>query len=140
MNNVVCRSVYAFDKQSASQRNVMTFQDSVKSVLVTNYATFSGRARRSEYWWYVLFVFIASLVLGMVDKAVIGAGILQGAFGLATFIPGIAVGVRRLHDRDRSGWWLLIGFVPLIGWLILIYWFATPGTAGENRFGPEPLA
>jgi uncharacterized membrane protein YhaH (DUF805 family) len=117
----------------------MTFQDAVKSVLTTNYANFSGRARRSEYWWYVLFVFIASLVLGFIDQQVIGVGLLQGIFGLATLIPGIAVGVRRLHDRDMSGWWLLIGFVPLIGWLILIYLLATPGVAGENRFGPEPV-
>ncbi|MBB1249167.1 MULTISPECIES: DUF805 domain-containing protein [unclassified Rhizobium] len=118
----------------------MTFQDAVKSVLTTNYANFSGRARRSEYWWYVLFVFIASLVLGLIDEMVIGMGLLGGVFALATLIPGIAVGVRRLHDRDMSGWWLLIGFVPLVGWLILIYLFATPGASGENRFGPEPLA
>jgi uncharacterized membrane protein YhaH (DUF805 family) len=118
----------------------MKFQDSVKSVLTTNYANFTGRARRSEYWWYILFSMIASLVLGLIDQAVIGAGVLQGIFGLATFIPGIAVGVRRLHDRDMSGWWLLIVLAPLIGWAILIYLFATPGTAGENRFGPEPLA
>jgi uncharacterized membrane protein YhaH (DUF805 family) len=124
----------------ASQGDAMTFQDAVKSVLTTNYATFSGRARRSEYWWYVLFVVIASLVLGLIDEMVIGMGLLGGVFALATLIPGIAVGVRRLHDRDMSGWWLLIGFVPLVGWLILIYLFATPGTSGENRFGPEPLA
>ncbi|MDH6265205.1 uncharacterized membrane protein YhaH (DUF805 family) [Rhizobium sp. SG_E_25_P2] len=82
---------------------------------------------------------IATLVLGVIDETVIGMGLLGGIFGLATLIPGIAVGVRRLHDRDMSGWWLLIGFVPLVGWLILIYLLATPGTVGENRFGSEPL-
>ncbi len=110
----------------------MTFPDAVKSVLTT-ITPISRAARGGLIFVVCLFVFIASLVLGFIDQQVIGVGLLQGYFGLATLIPGIAVGVRRLHDRDMSGWWLLIGFVPLIGWLILIYLLATPGV------GRKPL-
>ncbi len=133
----------------------MNIFEAVKSVF-SNYANFSGRARRSEYWWWALAYIIIVIVLGFVERAVLGsgsadvttgdaavgasfnAGILSGLFMLASAIPYLAVGVRRLHDIDRSGWWLLISFIPLIGWLILLYWYVQPGTPGTNRFG-EPV-
>lgn len=130
----------------------MNIVGAVQSVF-SNYANFRGRARRSEYWWWFLAYIIIIFVLGFVERAVLGsgsaemasgdgavsasfnAGILSGLFMLAAVIPSIAVGVRRLHDVDRSGWWLLISFIPLIGALVLLYWNVQPGTPGPNRFG-----
>ncbi len=104
------------------------------------YAVFSGRARRKEYWFFFLFNLIASMVLSAVDVAVGTMGILSIIYGLALLIPSIAVGVRRMHDIDRSGWWLLIAFVPFIGVIVLLVFALLPGTAGDNRFGPDPKA
>jgi uncharacterized membrane protein YhaH (DUF805 family) len=116
----------------------------------SKYATFSGRARRAEYWWFVLFTILADIVLKIADAAIFGQGgralhegapaLLSGLFSLAVFLPSLAVGVRRLHDTGRSGWWLLIWFIPVIGWIVLIWWLASRGEAGPNRHGPDPLA
>lgn len=110
-----------------------------------NYANFQGRARRKEYWWFELLVIVVSFVLSIVDTMIFGAtfagiGMLGGMAALALLVPNLAVGVRRLHDRDQSGWWLLLGAVPLIGGLILLFWFVQRGTVGDNRFGADPLA
>jgi uncharacterized membrane protein YhaH (DUF805 family) len=113
----------------------MGFADAIRSGF-SNYVNFNGRSLRSAYWFWALFVFVVSLVLAIIDAKVIGASVTQSLFGLATLLPGIAVGVRRLHDTDRSGWWLLIALIPLIGVILLIVWLATEGTAGANRFGP----
>lgn len=120
----------------------MNMTDAVKAVF-NKYATFSGRSARSEYWWWVLFTIIVSLVLGFVDAALFGArmgqvGIIGGIYSLATLIPSLAVSVRRLHDIAKSGWWLLIAFIPLIGAIVLIYWFVQRGTVGQNNFGQDP--
>jgi uncharacterized membrane protein YhaH (DUF805 family) len=132
----------------------MTFGEAIRAVY-GNYATFSGRARRSEYWWWFLYMLIAVSVIAAIetqlglgfgtvagaDGAVYAAyqgGPLTGIWGLAHLLPGIAVAVRRLHDTDRTGWWLLIAFVPVIGFLVLIYFYVSHGTPGENRFGPHP--
>jgi len=105
----------------------------------SNYVNFSGRASRSEYWYWILFIFIADIVAGIIDS-VLGIQIVTGLFGLVTIIPNIAIAIRRLHDLDRTGWWILLGFIPLIGWIILLIWYVTKGTDGPNRFGPDPLA
>jgi len=105
---------------------------------LSKYADFQGRAARPEYWWFALFNALANILASIVDKAVIGYPILQGIVALGLIIPAVAVGVRRLHDTDRSGWWLLIVFVPLIGGVALLVWFCFRGAAGDNRFGPEP--
>jgi uncharacterized membrane protein YhaH (DUF805 family) len=104
------------------------------------YADFSGRARRKEYWFFFLFNLIASIVLSGVDMAIGTGGVLSGIYGLAVLIPSIACGVRRMHDIDRTGWWLLIAFVPLIGAIVLIVFALLPGTAGDNKYGPDPKA
>lgn len=114
--------------------------------VLKQYADFSGRARRKEYWMFVLFSIIVSFVLGIVD-ALTGMTMLDGSIGtlgfiytLAILVPSLAVGARRLHDIGRSGWWMLIGLVPVIGFIVLIVWYASEGTRGDNRFGADPKA
>ncbi len=109
------------------------------------YANFSERARRKEYFLFVLAYIILEVVFVVVDigtgtfNEVLSMGALTGIFVLATMIPGLAVTVRRLHDTNRSGWWLLIGLIPLVGAIWLIVLMCLKGTSGENRFGPDPL-
>jgi uncharacterized membrane protein YhaH (DUF805 family) len=107
-----------------------------------NYVNFSGRAVRSEFWYWVLFAILASIVAGLIDLALFGvegSSPINSLVGLALFLPGLAVSVRRLHDLDRSGWWILLGLIPLVGIIILIVWYCQRGTVGVNRFGPDPL-
>lgn len=136
----------------------MGFKEAIETVLKQKYATFSGRASRSEYWWFVLFIMIVALVLSgimmmgmnfttgeMGALAMIAAGLL-GIFYLGVLIPSIAVAVRRLHDRNMSGWWYLgfiaLSFIPLVGFvasIAMLVIFCLKGTDGDNRFGPDPL-
>ncbi|MEO8487402.1 MAG: DUF805 domain-containing protein [Betaproteobacteria bacterium] len=108
------------------------------------YATFEGRARRREYWFFVLAVVLISIVLTIVDTVIgtynsaSGYGILSGIFALAMLVPSLAVGARRLHDTGRSGWWLLIGLVPLVGAIVLIVFFVLDSHPGTNAYGPNP--
>jgi uncharacterized membrane protein YhaH (DUF805 family) len=121
----------------------MTFGQAITSGF-SNYVTFKGRAYRSEYWLWALFATIGGLATGILDTAVFGfqlgsgASPLNGIFDLITFLPSLAVAVRRLHDTDRTGWWLLIALTG-IGAILLIIWFCFRGTPGPNRFGPDPL-
>jgi len=102
-----------------------------------NYALFSGRSSRGAFWFWILWTIIISAVLGGVDSLLFGKmGYLQGLWNLATFIPAIAIGARRLHDVNRSGWWQLIG-ITVIGILVLIYWFIKPGHEQTNDFGAD---
>lgn len=109
-----------------------------------HYADFTGRARRSEYWYFVLFNFIVSILIGL-SLGVI-AGLLNvpalvylvHLWSLAVFIPSLAVSVRRLHDIGRSGWWLLLSLIPLVGAIILIIWHCTDSQPGANQYGPNP--
>jgi len=116
----------------------MNFSDSIK-LGFSNYVNFTGRACRSEYWYWVLFTVIVSIVTFVID-GVIGASVTSTIWELATILPSIAIGVRRLHDTDRSGWWILLGLIPLVGAIILIIWFCSKGTDGPNRFGEDRLA
>jgi uncharacterized membrane protein YhaH (DUF805 family) len=106
------------------------------------YAVFSGRARRKEYWMFLLINVLITIGLALLDGLlhfqVAGKGILSTLYGLAVVIPSLAVGVRRLHDTSRSGWWLLIGLLPFVGALILLVFFVLDSTPGTNRFGPNP--
>ena len=124
----------------------MQFQDAVKKCL-SNYVTFSGRAARSEFWWFALFVFLGNLAFGIVDMLIFGRtvegdqiSVLGALFSLGMLLPSIAAGVRRLHDRDMVGWWYLIVLIPILGALVLLFFFVQKGTDGTNRFGPDPLA
>ncbi|HIP18667.1 MAG TPA: DUF805 domain-containing protein [Sulfurovum sp.] len=114
------------------------------------YAKFDGRASRSEYWFYTLFYLIIAIAVGMVDTAVVNpmlgiapeqaaqGGILQFILALALLVPSIAIGVRRLHDTGKSGWWLLIGLIPIVGALVLIFFYVTDSQAGSNMYGENP--
>jgi uncharacterized membrane protein YhaH (DUF805 family) len=104
----------------------MNFVDAVKTCF-TKYADFNGCASRPEFWWWVLFTFVTATVLRAVNYE------LSGLFSLATLLPGIAVGARRLHDTDRSGWLQLLALIPVIGWIVLIIWCAEAGK--PNRYG-----
>lgn len=114
------------------------------------YVDFSGRSQRKEYWMFVLFTAVVSLLIdgtlggtwsvltGLRHAPSMAGSLLGGIFGLVNLLPTLAVAVRRLHDTDRSGWWLLIGLIPLIGSLILLWFFISDGTPGPNRFGDDP--
>lgn len=113
--------------------------------VLRKYATFTGRARRKEYWMYWLIYVLISIVLMFVDgiagtlNADTGTGLFSSIFMLGTLLPSLAVTVRRLHDTDRNGWWILLGFIPLIGGLILLIFTVKAGDPAENRYGPSPL-
>jgi len=119
------------------------FTDAIETCL-RRYATFEGRAIRSEYWFFLLFTILASIGGALLDAAIFPddfvASPLNTLVSLALLLPSLAAGVRRLHDSNRNGWWLLIGILPLVGWLVLLIWLCRRGDAGPNRFGPDPLA
>lgn len=109
----------------------MTFSESIR-VCFSKYATFTGRASRSEFWWFVLFLVLASAACGVVSDK------LSAAFTIATLVPAMAVGARRLHDVDKSGWMQLIGLIPIVGWILVIVWCTQAGKE-PNRFGPADV-
>jgi uncharacterized membrane protein YhaH (DUF805 family) len=122
----------------------MSFQDAVRVCLQRKYVDFTGRARRSEYWFFFLFTVLASLVGSILDGifrlrggAYGGTGPIQGLIQLALLLPGLAVGARRLHDTGRSGWWLLIGLIPVVGWIFLLVFFVQESQP-DNQYGPNP--
>src|SRR5437763_10421794 len=108
--------------------------------VLKKYAEFSGRARRREYWMFVLINFLIGCGLAVIGALVSNLSFLSWIYSLAVLVPGIAVSVRRLHDTGRSGWWLLIGLIPLIGLIVLIVFFASDGEPGDNEYGPHPEA
>ena len=114
----------------------MSFTEAVRSGF-DNYVNFDGRASRPMYWWWFLFALLASVVGNILDAAV-GVQIFSILIGLALFLPGLSVAIRRLHDTDRSGWWILIGLIPIIGLIVLIVFFVQKSDLGDNQYGPPP--
>ena len=109
-----------------------------------NYVVFRGRSSRSEYWYWVLALWIGGTITAIIDYAAFGTGFgdadygpVNSIFTVATFLPTLAIGIRRLHDIDHTGWLI---WLTIIGSLLLIYWACVRGTPGPNRFGPDPLA
>ena len=120
----------------------MNFGQAIESGF-KNYIVFEGRARRSEFWFWVLFTFLAGIATGIVDLVLFPGNSLSPIntlFALAVFLPSLAVGARRLHDIDKAGWWLLLWLVPIVGWIILIVLAVQPGAEISNRFGNAPPA
>jgi len=107
----------------------MTFSEAI-STCFDKYADFNGRATRSEFWWFILFLLLVSSGLTIINHR----GLLTGLFHLATILPSLAVGARRLHDTDRSGWWQLFYFVPLVGWIVVLVFQVQESDPGPNRF------
>lgn len=115
----------------------MGFGEAISSCF-GKYAGFSGRAPRSEYWYFILFYVLVLIVATVIDAVVIGYPLVQGIASIAMLLPTLAVGARRLHDLDRTGWWLLLAFVPIANILLLV-WFCMKGTTGANQYGPDPI-
>ena len=109
----------------------MTFTEAIK-VCISKYADFNGRASRSEYWWFILFLILGSFVTDIISHK------LSLLFSLATLVPLIAAAARRLHDSNRSGWLQLIGIIPVLGWIAMIY-FLVQEPKEPNNFGPAPV-
>jgi uncharacterized membrane protein YhaH (DUF805 family) len=114
----------------------MTFGEAVRSGF-EHYAKFDGRASRPAFWWWVLFVILVSVAANIIDFA-IGIPVFTTLVGLGLLLPNLSVSIRRLHDTNRSGWWILIWLIPLIGLIVLLVFYLQQGDAGENRFGPPP--
>lgn len=114
----------------------MDFTQAVKTCL-NKFAAFDGRARRSEYWYFFLIYMLVQVAAAIVE-GILGLP-LSLILSLVLLLPTLAVNVRRLHDLEKSGWWYLLVFVPLIGALVLLYWATRKGTPGPNRFGEDPL-
>lgn len=126
----------------------MSFGQAI-SAFFSNYANFQGRTRRSGYWWTALFLVLVSIALWFIDLQLFssvwsqelleqGAGPLSILFGLAIIVPVISLGVRRLHDTGRSGWWVLLGFVPIVGTIVLFVFYVLDSQPGSNAYGPNP--
>ena len=121
----------------------MSFVEAVQTCVAQKYATFGGRARRSEYWYYTLFSLLVSLVASIVGGALFvhaegDINILSALVSIALFLPGLGVAIRRLHDIGKSGWWYLIALVPFIGWIVLLIFMCRDSDRGPNQFGPSP--
>lgn len=114
--------------------------------VLKKYAVFSGRARRKEYWFFVLFNAIFAIAAMILDNILglaiedVGYGPFYILYALATIVPGLAVSVRRLHDIGKSGWYILLAIIPCVGAIILLIFDLTPGDPGDNEYGPDPIA
>ncbi|MBL4606269.1 MAG: DUF805 domain-containing protein [Pseudomonadales bacterium] len=112
--------------------------------VLKKYAVFSGRSQRKEYWYFLLFNLIALILFVSIDAAIgtfnveTGTGIISTIYMLAVLLPYFGVGIRRLHDTNRSGWWLLIGFIPIVGPIVLIVFFCLDSDPDENKYGENP--
>jgi len=122
------------------------FLDNIKN----RYASFNGRARRSEYWYFILYCFLISIIAKVIDAIIVNpllgmraeevwdGGFLQVITALMFFIPTITIGIRRLHDIGKKGWWMLVCMVPVIGFIVLLYFYTKDSQSGENIYGPNP--
>ena len=106
--------------------------------VLKKYAVFDGRAHRTEFWLFFLFSFIISFFLGVIVGLVGSLWFITTLYALAVLIPGLAVSVRRLHDTNRSGWWILTGLVPILGWIALLIFYVEDSRPGANQYGPNP--
>ena len=106
--------------------------------VLKNYVGFSGRAHRTEFWMFCLISTIISIALSVIETMIGLPGMISSLYSLAILLPALAVGMRRLHDTGRSGWWLLLWFVPVIGWIALLIFYCIDSDSGQNQYGPNP--
>lgn len=132
-------------QQNTNQNVELSLWGYFVRAITKNYANFSGRARRKEYWGFVLFNMLISVIYSLLsfifqssELLILILSVITMVVGLALLIPGIAVTVRRLHDTDRSGWWYFLFLLPVLGVLVLLVFFCIEGTKGDNRFGANP--
>ena len=116
-----------------------TFQEALRSAIVENYCNFEGRASRSQYWWYVLFTALLGFLIGIIFGEETTGNIIQGIVTRALLRPGLGLAVRRLHDIGKSGWWIFLAFIPLVGAIILIVWFCQNSQMFPNQYGEVPM-
>ncbi len=116
----------------------MSFTEAIQSGF-DHYTKFDGRASRPAFWWWFLFQILV-LVAAQILSSIIGSMIIYYLAALALILPGISVAIRRLHDTGRSGWWILIGIIPLIGAIVLLIFYLEKSNPGDNEYGPEPVA
>lgn len=117
----------------------MTFGEAVKSGF-DHYTKFDGRAGRPAYWWWFLFAILVAIGANIIDNIIGSSGVVSGLAALALLLPGLSVSIRRLHDTDHSGWWLLIGLIPIVGFIVLLVFYLRQSDPGGNRYGPPPVA
>lgn len=110
-----------------------------RTIITGHYFDFEGRTPRTPFWYYWLVYIVVFIALAIV-QSIIHIAFLTNLLALALLLPNLGLGARRLHDTNRSAWWLLIGLVPIIGWALLIWWYCEAGTAGANQFGDDPKA
>jgi len=106
--------------------------------VLRQYAVYTGRARRKEYWMFFLINAIAAVILNVLDVLFSSFGLASLVYSLAVFLPAACVAIRRLHDTGRSGWWLLLCFIPVLGFLVLVFFLVLEGDNGENEYGLDP--
>ncbi|HEX3293975.1 MAG TPA: DUF805 domain-containing protein [Solirubrobacterales bacterium] len=115
----------------------MTFAEAVRSGF-DHYVKFDGRASRPAFWWWFLFGILVGIGAAIIDAIIGSFGVVSGLAGLALLLPNLSVAIRRLHDTDHTGWWVLIGLIPIIGFIVLLIFYLRQSDPGENRYGPPP--
>lgn len=115
----------------------MTFGEAVRSGF-DHYVKFDGRASRPAFWWWFLFGILVGIGANIIDAIIGSFGVVSGLAALALLLPNLSVAIRRLHDTDHSGWWVLIGLIPIIGWIVLLIFYLRQSDPGENQYGPPP--
>jgi uncharacterized membrane protein YhaH (DUF805 family) len=116
----------------------MSFSEAVKDGF-DHYTNFQGRASKPAFWWWILFGIIVSVAVSIIDN-IIGTAVLSYLVSLGLLLPGLSVAIRRLHDTGRSGWWILIGLIPLIGFIVLLIFYLEKSDPADNEYGSPPVA
>ena len=130
----------SMSQQTSGPAHIMSFTDAVTNVLINNYASFKGRASRSEYWWFFLFTFLISIITAIIDIVAFGVelGFISLIAILAMILPSIALTVRRIHDFGQSGWLFLVTIIPILGWIAIFIFGILEGGDHPNKYGPVP--
>jgi uncharacterized membrane protein YhaH (DUF805 family) len=115
----------------------VTFAEAVRSGF-DHYAKFDGRASRPAFWWWFLFGLLVGIGASIIDAIIGSFGVVSGLAALALLLPNLSVAIRRLHDTDHTGWWVLIGLIPIIGFIVLLIFYLRQSDPGENQYGPPP--